>query len=612
MKELLYIAILLLLVYIIYIEKSVINLAIVVVSIIVLIMYMFKYKYKYVESFVMEDLVADTTVLYNDIAYEENLPNNLKTGLVYYVSSFDKRFIDFENNALTNHINNQIGVLFTQNLAGFPYDYYNQYDGIKITNRVSCANAKNTLESFETFSIFWYMKLITSKSNFESESTSYSLLQFDHGNIETSSSKLLDIRFVFKNNALNPSIEIYIANTILDIKYEYTIDDYYNNKIFADNKYHMFTFVKENGKVYFYMDNHLLINCNDENCFNKTALTLYGDDVEIKIRNDSFIRLNDNTNLFLKFNLNAFGIYRNTALTMDKIKSLNEYLINVKQNLSPSYLSLTQANMNLQNELERYTKPCPFSNNQVCSSRECYGVQNWRNADEIVGNSECVNKIVSYCDDLQSYDNDRICGFMKKDNIFKMATAIDSNLFMYNSANTQGNLNSNINAAILSQLDRLGLKNIYLDKSYRDNNGRYSGEMERLINDLLETNQTIDLNVIESLYSGSSNNASITSTINYDDLLNNPSFSNANTYIDMYNALLAQERMPTISSVTSNLVTSSSNAPHASELQSDLIDLNYDDIGRSGIYDNILQKHREDKIEKEISNNPWNFLNWWL
>ena len=112
--------------------------------------------------------------MYNDESYKESMNANIKDSLVYYVSSFDKRFIDFDNNALKNQMNSEIGALLTQDLHTFPYDYFNQYNGIKITSKVNCANAKTTLESFDTFSLFWYMKITTSKSTFND--TSYSLI----------------------------------------------------------------------------------------------------------------------------------------------------------------------------------------------------------------------------------------------------------------------------------------------------------------------------------------------------------------------------------------------------------------------------------------------------
>ena len=191
-----------------------------------------------------------------------------------------------------------------------------------------------------------------------------------------------------------------------------------------------------------------------------------------------------------------------------------------------------------------------------------------------------------------------------------MASTLDSNLFMYNPNNNQGNLDETINKKILTRLDQLGLKNIYLDKSFRDNRGKYSGEMERLVNDLLQTNQTVDINTLENLYSDQVN-TKITDDIDYNKLHNNQAFSNDSSYTNMYNSLLAQEA--TSSSVPSvkdvNLDRSSND--NLNQLNNDLIDLSYDDVGNPNAYEHILNKHKQDKIEKEIGNS-WNFLNGWF
>jgi hypothetical protein len=321
--------------------------------------------------------------------------------------------------------------------------------------------------------------------------------------------------------------------------------------------------------------------------------------------------MNDNVSSALILNVNAFGVYRHKALSSDDVKNLHDYYTNVKLNLSPSYLTLTQRNANLQSELNAHTKVCPLSDETICSSRECFDIADWNNVNSILSNVECFHKVVNYCNGLNSYENDKICSFMKKDNIFKMASTLDSNLFMYN-PNNQGNLDETINNRILTKLDQLGLKNIYLDKSYRDNRGRYSGEMERLINDLLQTNQTVDINTLENLYSNQVD-TQITDDIDYNSLYNNPAFSNDSSYTNMYNSLLAQEEtsssgLPSVQDVN---LDSSNNNNNTDQLNSDLIDLSYDDIGKPNMYDHILNRHKQDKIEKEIGSS-WNFFNGWF
>ena len=81
----------------------------------------------------------------------------------------------------------------------------------------------------------------------------------------------------------------------------------------------------------------------------------------------------------------------------------------------------------------------------------------------------------------------------------------------------------------------------------------------------------------------------------------------------MYNSLLAQEEtsssgLPSVQDVN---LDSSNNNNNTDQLNSDLIDLSYDDIGKPNMYDHILNRHKQDKIEKEIGSS-WNFFNGWF
>ena len=77
----------------------------------------------------------------------------------------------------------------------------------------------------------------------------------------------------------------------------------------------------------------------------------------------------------------------------------------------------------------------------------------------------------------------------------------------------------------------------------------------------------------------------------------------------MYNSLLAQET--TSSSSIENVNLNNSNNDNTEQLHDDLIDLTYDDIGKPDAYNHILNRHKQDKIEKEIGSS-WNLLNWWF
>lgn len=605
MKDLLYCAIVILLLFILYNDRSIENVVVIAVSCIILMLYAYQFRVTKAEHFSTTTTTASDQ--YNDVDFEEIIPENIENGLVYYVSSFDKKYIDFANNALVNVVNKRLGALLTQDIANFPFDYYSQYDGIKITQKVDCVHALKVLESFDTFSIFWYMKLGTSRSLFDSETnTNISLVQFDHENL-SQGFNLFEINCIFEKNMLNPSIRLTIADQNITRNYTYTVNDYYENKIFADKQYHLFTFVKDSGKYHFYVDDYVLFECVEDNCIDSTRYTIHPDDNAVNIR-DTPIRLKKDNNSAVPLYINAFGIYQHRALSFNDVKELHAYYTNIKRDLSPHYNALLHQNKELKHSLSRYTKPCPFSDETVCSSSACHGIQDWNNVNEIVGNTECLKQVVNYCNSLTDTSEDTICRFLNQQNIFSIASKLDSNLFMYN-PNNAGNLRATSNVEVLQKLDRLGLKNIYLDKSYRDTQGRYSGEMNRLINDLLSTNQTVNLDTLNALYD-SQIDTRVTNDIEYDSLFRNMSDSNLD-YTNMYNDILAQTSNSNAASTAAT--TSATNAVSLpSELNNDLIDLNYDDIDQPNLYDHVLKKHRQDKIDKELQSSTWNFLSGWF
>lgn len=603
MKELLYGATLILLFYILYLDRSIINLITVAVSIVILMIYMFSFKFTINEQFI-------TTPIYINEDYKEILSENMIIDLVYYVSTFNKKNVNFKQNSLLNVMTSDIGGLLDQNITEFKYDYYSQYNGIKIIDTINITSAKLTLESFDTFSMFWYINIHSDQSTFIKGNNSISLVYFKHSNILTGSRlfDLFEIKMNFLPDKLNPEIAVYFIGNKLETKYTYESIDYFNKKIFADNKYHLFTFVKESSKYRLYMDEHLLMECVEDNqCFDMKNIKLDNDGTEIELQNQSIQIFR---NIDVPISMNGFGIYRNRALILDDVKELNKHYIHIKLELSPDYNNILLKNKDLNNELNRYTKACPFSDETICSSKECFDVKNWKDINNLLDHKECFHKVVNYCHNIHNTENDPLCEFLKKDKIFKMASTLDSNLFMYD-PNNKTNLNDKNNVKVLEQLDKLGLKNIYLDKSYRDTSGKYSGEMKRLINDLLTTNQTVDIDTLNALHNKEID-TNITDDIDYNNLFNNVTLSNNNDYTNMYNELLAKEEKTPVDEQLPNVkkvkLNDNNNMDIKDEMENDLIDLNYNEIDQPDVYNNILKKHKQNTIEKEYNNSGWNFL----
>ncbi|QOI90213.1 hypothetical protein QKU58_gp118 [Pyramimonas orientalis virus] len=607
MKELLYSATVFLLLYILYVDKSLVNLVIVSVSLIILAIYVMGFKQHKTEHFVTKGKSVESK-MYNDESFKEVMDDDIKEGLVYYITSFSKELIDFDNSTLLDGVTNQMGAVLQQNLTGaMKYDSYSQYEGVRITKKVECPSPKTLLETFDTFSMFWYMRIVTPAEYFTNDSMrTFSLIEFDHGNVSNNTFTLFQIRFTFGKDMYNPTIGIYIADSLI-ASYTYSSSDYFKKKIFADDKHHLFTFVKDSGKVFFYIDNYPIIECSDENCFNVNDVSIHEDDTEIILR-DTFTRMNPlfrNNSSTMEFYLNTFGVYRRRALDMEDINRLYKHYTDIKMQLDPTMVSTNKHNSRLNKELNRFKRECPFSNEAICNSAECFNFKNWNDIDALVKNKDCFAKVVHYCDGLSNLENDHICTFLKKDNIFKMASSLDPNLFMYNPQNTT-NLDETVNTDVLHKLDQLGLKNIYLDKSYRDTNGKYSGEIQRLINDLTKTNQTVDIDTLDALHSSQAD-TNVTTDIDYNNLFNNAAFSNDMSYNNMYNELLSMEdnKAPSLPYVeTTELAKPATNQV---PMDTDLIDLSYDDIQKPDVYNHILKKHKEDKIESEIG--TWNFAN---
>ena len=106
MKDLLYCAIVILLLFILYNDRSIENIVVLAVSCIILMVYAFRFRIVKAEK----EHFSTVSDRYNNQDFEETLPENIENSLVYYVSSFDKKYIDFSKNALLNVMTNRLGV----------------------------------------------------------------------------------------------------------------------------------------------------------------------------------------------------------------------------------------------------------------------------------------------------------------------------------------------------------------------------------------------------------------------------------------------------------------------------------------------------------------------
>lgn len=603
MKEILYTLILFLVFYALYTNRNVSSIIFVSTSVLCLIIYSYKFVNKKEEHFTVtynNHLFQKKNYIEPIILNKEEYVVKLRNDLILYVSSFNEKNIDFNNNTLINGIGNEIGAITINDLKTYTQEYFDQRDGIKINNEMLLPSASMLFHNFNIFSVFFYGKLLYPISSIPTNTTDQlEIFSLKHTNIVSYNNnatnlneKLLRITFKFIPNHFNPTITIYILNEKVG-EYTYSIDDYLNNRIFQDEKYHLFTFTKHDNRVEFYVDNDKIIDCsNTDTCFKKSTLIYESDDTEIELNSKENVKFNNSK---VPMRLNAFGVYRNRSLSHDDVKTLNKYYIDIKKSFEPYALNLIKTNDENMKKLRKYESKCQLSDKSICEHRECYDVTDWNNFEEISKNPNCLKLAVKYCDSLSNIENDKVCSFLKSDSIFKMASTIDSNLFFYNKENAKTNID---NEQVLQKLQELGLKDIYLDKSLRTN-GVQNSEMNRLINDLLNTNQTVDLSTLDALYTPSPPPVQLNET--------QYTLSNTN-FINSYNDLIVENKKENNNLPTQTTTINNDTKTNMKNMSTDLIDLDFEDVtSQPNVYEHIIKKHKENEIKKEVSS--WNIFN---
>lgn len=603
MKEILYTLILFLVFYALYTNRNVSSIIFVSTSVLCLIIYSYKFVNKKEEHFTVtynNHLFQKKNYIEPIILNKEEYVVKLRNDLILYVSSFNEKNIDFNNNTLINGIGNEIGAITINDLKTYTQEYFDQRDGIKINNEMLLPSASMLFHNFNIFSVFFYGKLLYPISSIPTNTTDQlEIFSLKHTNIVSYNNnatnlneKLLRITFKFIPNHFNPTITIYILNEKVG-EYTYSIDDYLNNRIFQDEKYHLFTFTKHDNRVEFYVDNDKFIDCsNTDTCFKKSTLIYESDDTEIELNSKENVKFNNSK---VPMRLNAFGVYRNRSLSHDDVKTLNKYYIDIKKSFEPYALNLIKTNDENMKKLRKYESKCQLSDKSICEHRECYDVTDWNNFEEISKNPNCLKLAVKYCDSLSNIENDKVCSFLKSDSIFKMASTIDSNLFFYNKENAKTNID---NEQVLQKLQELGLKDIYLDKSLRTN-GVQNSEMNRLINDLLNTNQTVDLSTLDALYTPSPPPVQLNET--------QYTLSNTN-FINSYNDLIVENKKENNNLPTQTTTINNDTKTNMKNMSTDLIDLDFEDVtSQPNVYEHIIKKHKENEIKKEVSS--WNIFN---
>ena len=202
--------------------------------------------------------------------------------------------------------------------------------------------------------------------------------------------------------------------------------------------------------------------------------------------------------------MNALAIF-NKDLSIKEINDIYEHFVDIKFKLDPRYAQVAD-----QIALAKSDIDCPFSDNTVCNSH-CKYITDWRNKTNILNNDKCFKEVIGYCKPLgKTYTNDKMCHYFDEENILKSAAKING----YTTDTIASEIDSE--EELVKQLRKIGIKNIYLDKSLRSK-GKYADEINQLIDEIYRQRQ-ISSQGIEDLYDADSEDLTI-AQLEYDKLL---------------------------------------------------------------------------------------------
>jgi hypothetical protein len=536
------------------------------------------------ESFTQSNITEDD--LFIDVLFTEPILNDkdhpLRRNLVLYVSSFNKSMLNLKNesNTMLNIINKNLGAITSEKLkSGF-----NQIHGANIERTVLLQTPKELFTDGLKFTIVVNMRI----GSIPNDAEGLSFLKFDADNSELF--KLFDVRF-YNVGKKNPTIKIFWGTTAV-IDYSYVENDLNEGKLFNDYENHTFIFVKDDlktigesseqstkahmyGNIHFYMDGILMASGPVPN------ITLRDDAADIALSGDNhYTKLNNGSaNNTMQFSLAAFGIYDNRALTLTECIEWTNYINSVHIRLNPECKILHSER--LEEKLKQLNgSTCKVQDERICSEK-CTTVTNWNNLESLTKNRDCFKAIVTYCDHTSNQNDKDFCSFLNRQGIFESASILDSNLLYYR--NGSENKESITNQELLADLQKLGLKDVFIDKSFRsDATTGYTSEMRKLLRDLLETNQTVNVETINKIQTGTHNETN-------DDEINN---------------LLSKLKASETPSSHDTQTHRSNNG------MSDLIDLDIANASRSDSYKHIIDQYNVDKNKTSDSGMFGKMMGW--
>ena len=520
-----------------------------------------------------------STVFEEPILKESN--HSLRKKMVLYVSSFNKSMLDLSNsekNTMYNIINKSLGALSSETLKiGF-----NQLAGVNIEKEIFLQSPRELFTDTLKFSLVFNMRLLIIPDN-------NTFFKFEADN--TDGFKLFEIKFI-RMNKKNPDIAVYWCGQEC-VRYTYAETDLNDGKLFNDNENHTFVFVKDDfkndnvgepnapvtnshGNIHIYMDGFLLksgpvpvIPLRDE----KGDIVMSGD--------QHFTIMNSGAKM--TYNLAAMGIYDKKSLTPVEAEEWSNYFKSIHMRLNPECKILEWEI--LEEKIKSLNgRSCKVNHPEICEDK-CITVKNWNNLEDLQKNRDCFKSLVNYCDGLSntSHPDDveaNFCTFLKRKGIFDGATILDSNLLYYRKGTDAKEALTN--EELLTDLKKLGLTDVFIDKTFRSDKAGYSSEMRKILGELMETNQTMNLETVSDLTpelkSSNGENGEI------DKLLSKLKASDTNVRHDNTNS--------------------------SRNTSSDLIDLDINESSRSDSYKHIIDQYNLEKNKSSDSGIFGSMMGW--
>jgi hypothetical protein len=441
------------------------------------------------QYFVQQNFKEDLTIL------------TTKSNLIYYISSFDKSFIDLQNYAFLNHIDAKPHVTHKNIMTmGAATNRFKQEDGLLIDFQDQMVSVTPFQIDFNhtNFTIVTYVKFDITKNNFDGKSVYLIHIPLNQNYT------LIGLNIVFRKYIDNPDVELHWMNSKLTNSFIYADED--TNKLdknLHDQQYHMISIKKEGNKITVLLDDNVLFFDNSDVPEQPSWANW-----DNKMTNEAVISINkkysdQSSAVSLNCKLNSLAIFNKTLAPIE-ISELLNYYKSIKYKLNPFYTNI-QENINVLKNNEK----CPFSTKSLCYTTACSNITDWNDISTLLNNEDCFKNTVDYCNQLSNYDNDKKCMLFDKDNILKSASRINNNSNLL--------INSDENEELLAQLRKIGLNNIHLDKSLRAT-GKYGEEINQLI-EKISLQKRLNLKGIQDQFDFIKDPES-PSEIRYDNLLN--------------------------------------------------------------------------------------------